>query len=155
ASVLFVSEARKPGLKAFVQQIIAQYAPQPQPPVRVLTPQQLLTAKTQGSYKPLLLLVRPDFVVASTDLSPLQSFNAQLNRGGGRFGTTPFGQRLMEAYASGAGVLIGADLQKLEGLRPRTNPMAGNAFQQSGFAGMKFFVMDSKYVAGKASSNME
>ena len=156
-SLLVVAQARKPGLKAFVDQIIKQYAPQPQPPVRVLTPQQLVTAKAQGKYKPLLLLVRPDFVVATTDLATLRAFNAQLNRRAGGLATTPFGQRLAQTYPGGAQVVAGVDLQKMLASKPQSNPMVDMALQQSGFADVKYLVMESKYATGMgtASSNAE
>src|SRR5215469_13671786 len=62
-SFVIMAEARKPGLKAFIQQIVSQFGGKTRPPVRVYSPQQLALAKTQRSYKPFLVLVRPDFVV--------------------------------------------------------------------------------------------
>jgi len=155
ASVVVIAEARKPGLKAFIDQIIQQYAPQPKPPVRVLTPQQLLTAKTQRSYKPLLILVRPDYIVASTDLPTLQNFNAHLTRGGAGFTANPFGQRLTQTYASGASVVAGIDLQKMLALRPRGSAENEHLFQQSGFADLKYLIVEGKYENGMASTNAE
>src|SRR5215469_14017376 len=89
-SVVFLSETRKPGLKAFIDQLVNQYGGPSGAPVRVFTQQQLATAKAGTSNKKVLMLVRPDYVVVGSDLPTLQAFNAQLNRGGGRFATTPF-----------------------------------------------------------------
>jgi len=153
-SVVILSETRKPGLKAFIDQLVNQYGGPKGAPVRVFTQQQLAIAKA-GTSKALMMLVRPDYVVAASDLPTLKAFNAQLNRGGGRFATTPFGQRVAQAYQGGASVVIAADLEPLMALRPHTNAQSEAAFQQSGFADLKYLVMQGKYASGLASSNAE
>jgi len=155
-SVVILSEARKPGLKAFIDQLVSQYGGPSNGVVRVFTPQQLLTAKPPTTLsKPLMLVVRPDFIVAASDLPTLQAFNAQLNRGGGRFSTTAFGQRVAQAYQGGTNFVVAADLQPILALRPHTNAQNEAAFQQSGFADLKYIVMQGKYAAGVGSSNVE
>src|SRR5262249_4884049 len=76
-SVLFIAEVRKPGLKAFLEQMIAQFPPTPKPALRILDPQQLAFAKDIPHEQP-IVLVRSDFVIASGDLATLRSFNARL-----------------------------------------------------------------------------
>ena len=154
-SVVVLSEARKPGLKAFINQLVNQYGGPSGAPVRVFTPQQLAIAKAGTSNKKLLMLVRPDYVIVGSDLPTLQAFNTQLNRGGGRFATTPFGQRVVQAYQGGASMVLAADLEPLLALRPHTNAQSEAVFEQSGFADLKYLVVQGKHSSGLVSSYME
>jgi hypothetical protein len=154
-SFVIMAEARKPGLKAFIQQVVDQFGGKTRPPVRVYTPQQLALAKAQRTYKPFLILVRPDFVVASTDLATLKSFNAQLNRGGVRFASSPFGEKIAQQYQNGAGIVFGADLHQLLSLRPHQNEKNEATLQASGFADLKYLVGEAGFEGGTASSNLE
>lgn len=152
-SFLVVTEARKPGLKAFIQQIVGQYGSKTKPPVVVYTPQQLALAKP-ASHKPLVILVRPDFIVASPDLATLRSFNAQLNRKT-NFSSTPFGEKIAQVYQGGASMVFAADLHQLLGLRPHGNPKDEAAFNESGFNDVKYLVGQGQFSGGVASSSME
>lgn len=152
--MLIAAEVRKPGLKAYLQQLLDQYGG-PNAPLQILTLQQLATAKAPPKDKPFIVLVRPDFLVVASDIGILRSFNAQLDRGTGTFATTPFGQRLEQAYQGGVGFLAGADLQPLLALRPHTSEQSEAIFQQSGFADLKYAILDGKYSGGIASSNIE
>lgn len=153
-SFLVVAEARKPGFKAFVQQLLEQYGGKTKPPVVVYTPQQLALAK-QASYKPVVILVRPDFIVASADLATVRSFNARLNRKTDFSGSTPFGQKIAQVYQGGASVVFAADLHQLLGLRPRGNSKDEAVFNESGFNDVKYLVGEGHFSNGVASSSME
>ena len=48
-----------------------------------------------------MILVRPDFVVASCDVGTLQQFDNSLNQGSGGFAGTDFGARMASAYKNG------------------------------------------------------
>src|SRR5579872_2303751 len=153
-SLLIVAEVRKPGLKAFLQQLLEQYGGK-NAPVRILTPEQLLTAKATAKSNPVLMLVRPDFLVVSSDIPTLRSFNAQLTRGAGTLASSPFGQRLAQAYQGGVAGVMGADLQQLLALRPRNQQQSEAIFQQSGFSNLKYLIISSRYGAGGSSSSVE
>src|SRR5579863_3453173 len=152
-SFLFVAEIKKPGVKAFLQQMLDQYGGK-NAPVRIITPQQLLTATTAKS-KQFPLLVRSDVLVAASDMATLRSFNAQLNRGAGTFTSTPFGQRLAHAYESGVAMVGGADLQQLLASRPKGQPQAEAILQQTGFSDVRYAILDGKYAGGVSTSNVE
>jgi hypothetical protein len=155
-SPLVIAEIQKPGLKEFIQQLVAQApAGKHGPGLEVLDQQDLANAQSQPSERGLLVLVRPDFVVVSHDLSALRDFNAQINQGGGGFAATPFGQRLQQAYAGGAGLLFAADLQAMESQRNYENEKREAAFQQSGFADLKYLVAERKDVAGQTLNHAE
>src|SRR5260370_239189 len=76
----------KPGLRAFLQQLLGQYGGKSKatPPVMLYSQQELLAAARVPKSKPLLVLVRPDFVVAGSDLAALKRANAEINRGAGK-----------------------------------------------------------------------
>lgn len=153
-SMLIAAEVRKPGLKAFLQQLLEQYGG-PNAPLQIFTPQQLATAKAPPKDKPFIVLVRPDFLVVSSDIAVLRSFNAQLDRGTGTFATTPFGERLAQAYQGGVGFLAGADLEPLLAMRPHGSEQGETFFQESGFGDLKYAILDGKYSGGIAASNIE
>lgn len=153
-SVLILAPIKKPGLAAFLQKLLDQYGGK-NAPVRILTPQQLLTARAPSANS-LLLLIRTDFLVASSDLAALRSINSQLNSGSGTFASTPFGERLGRAYQGGVGVLLGADLQQLLALRPKGQAQTEAVLQSTGFGDLKYLVIDGKYsTGGVSSSNIE
>ena len=154
-SLLILAEVRKPGLKDFLQQMVKELAGKSKPAVRVLDLKELATAKDLGTAQELMVLVRPDFVVAALDLAILRSFNARLDRGSPQFASTPFGQRLAQAYQSGAEVLAAADLQKVLKQVPTGTEQSQMIFQRTRFADMKYFVWERKSVTGHTLSEGE
>lgn len=152
-SLVIIAEVKKPGIKAYLQQLLAQYGGT-NPPVQLLTPQQLLTAKPAASSQ-LVALVRPDFLVVASDLSALRSVNARINGGAAPFVTTPFGQRLAHAYEGGLNVLFGVDIEQLLALRPQGQPQVEAALEQTGFDNVKYLIGDGKFGGGVSSSTME
>ncbi len=154
-SLLILAEVRKPGLKDFLQQMVKELAGKSKPAVRVLDLKELATAKDLGTAQELMALVRPDFVVAALDLAILRSFNARLDRGSPQFASTPFGQRLAQAYQSGAEVLAAADLQKVLKQVPTGTEQSQMIFQRTRFADMKSFVWERKSVTGHTLSEGE
>jgi type IV pilus assembly protein PilA len=154
AKPLLIAELRKPGLKQFLQQMIEQFANKSKPGIRVLDPQELAIAKENPAGQELLVLVRPDFVVATSDLGTLRSFNARLDRGTRDFISTDFGQRVAQEYQGGVTILAAADVQKiLNQAAPDTKQ--NSTFQQSGFADMKYLVWAHKRAGGGDVSEME
>jgi hypothetical protein len=155
-SLLILAEIRKPGLKNFLQQTIDQLSGKSTPGLRVLDLQELAAAKDRGHGQELTVLVRPDFVVAASDLATLRSFSIRLDqRSPSRFVSTPFGQRVLEEYAGGVTVLGAADLHQTLTQIPQSMQQEQSAFLRSGFADMKYLVWDHKTVAGESVSQLE
>ncbi len=154
-SLLILAEVRKPGLKDFLQQMVKELAVKPKPAVRVLDLKELATVKDLSPAQELVVLVGPDFVVAASDVAALRSFNARLDRGSPQFASTPFGQRLAQAYQSGADVLAAVDLQKVLKQVPTGTEQSQMIFQRTGFADMKYLVWERKSVSGHALSEGE
>jgi len=155
-SLVFLVEIRKPGLKNFLQQTIHQFASKSKLGVRVLDLQELAAAKDPGHAQELMVLVRPDFVVAASDLGTLRSFNTRLDQHSrSRFASTPFGQRVLQEYAGGVTVWGAADVHKILTQIPPGMQQEQSAFRRSGFADMKYLVWDHKTVGGQAVSQLE
>jgi hypothetical protein len=160
-SPLIVAEVRRPGLKEFIQNQLAEKSDDPRHgTLRALDEQELASA-SDSKQEPhdLVVLVRPDLVAAAFSVAALQSFDAQLKRGSaGGFAATPFGQRVAEAYQSGAGILFGADLEQIV---PTMNASVHHqqsgriAFERTGFADAKYLVAERKDVGGQTTNHAE
>jgi type IV pilus assembly protein PilA len=152
--LLVVAELRKPGLKKFLQDKITQLGGESKQGVHILDLQDLAAAKDVGSPKDLLVLVRPDYVVAAMDLATLRNFNARLASHSREFLATPFAQRIAKEYASQITLLAAADLHKII---DKTPPVLrqDTSFQRSGFADVKYLIWEHRTVDTKTISQTE
>ncbi len=154
-SLLMIAEVRKPGLRESLQQIVTELTGTSKPRVRVLEPQELATVQERRGSQELLILVRSDFVVGASDLATLRSVNARLNGRNGGFVSTPFGQRVAQAYAGGVTVLGAADVHSFLGQVPSSGNQDHAILQRSGFADSKYFVWEHTSVGGQSVSQAE
>lgn len=152
--LLVVTQARKPGLKKFLQEWITLHGGESEQDVRVLDLQDLASAKDDAANHPLLVLVRPDFVVAAMDLATLRKFNSRLASHGREFASTPFGRRLADEYAGGVTLLAAADLHRIIDHSPPDLKQSA-AFQSSGFADVKYLVWEYKAAGAQTISQTE
>jgi len=152
--LLVVAEIRKPGLKKFLQETITHLGGESKQGVHILDLQDLAVAKDAAPSKDLLVLVRPDYAVAATDLSTLRKFNSQLERHGREFASTPFAQRVAKEYAGGVTLLATADLHKIVDQAP-PELRQGAGFQRSGFADVKYLIWEHKTVGTQTVSQTE
>jgi hypothetical protein len=154
-SPLLLAEVRKPGLKLFIQQAAKELAGKSPSPVRVLDVAELAAAKDTIGSEQLLILVRPDFVLAAPDLTVLRSFNALVDHNSRAFAAVPFGQRLARGYEGGASIVAGLDLQNILGQIPPEPGQNPELLRRSGFGDVKYLVLEHKRVAGEEASQME
>jgi type IV pilus assembly protein PilA len=152
--LLVAAEIRKLGLKKFLQETITQLGGESKQRVHVLDQQDLATAKDEGLPKSFLLLVRPDYVVAATDLATLRKFNARLASQNREFASTPFGERVAKEYAGGITLLAAADLHKIVEQTP-PDVKQNTSFQRSGFADVKYLIWEHKTVGAQTVSQTE
>lgn len=156
---LVVAEVQKPGLKEFIQQLVAQ-APGDKhgSGLQILGPGDLANVEGASSEQrehSLRILVLPNFVAVSPDISALRDFNAQLNQSGAGLAATAFGQRLQQAYSGGAGLLFAADLRQMENQLKQGQGKQAAVFQQTGFADLKYLVAERKDVGGQTMNQAE
>ena len=154
-NLLILAEVRKPGLKDFLQQMTKEFAGKSEPAVRIMDDQELAAAKNAFPEQQLVILVRPDLLVATSDLTTLRKFVAQLHPDSQEFAATPFGRRVEEAYAGGTSIVGAVDLQKILKRVPSANDESRMMLQRTGFADMKYLVWQHKSVDGHATNQME
>lgn len=152
--VLAVAEVRKPGLKKFLEQMMKDLGGQEKPPLRILDPQELATAAARNTADEPVLLVRSDYVVVALTVAALRDFNARLDQNTRAFASTPFGQRMAQAYEAGGTTLVGADLQRIMQRSP-SSPQQDQELQRTGFRDLKYLVWQHKHVAGHVVGEWE
>ena len=154
-SLLVLAEIKKPGLQDFLQPMAKNPTGKSKPLFRVFDKQQLATAIDTPPPQEPVVLVRPDFAVATLDLGELKRLSAHLDAQRGDFISTPFGQRIGRAYQGGATFIGAADLQAFLHLLPPDSKPRQVLSQRSGFADMKYLVWKHASVAGEAASQIE
>lgn len=152
---LILAEVRKPGLKDFLQQMSKELGVNAKPAVRVLDLHELSAASDIDAVQQPAILVRPDFVIVARDVAALSKFNARLDAGVREFASTPFGERVTQAYDGGTTVVGAIDLEELLKQVPPRSGEGQEVFEKTGFGDMKYLVWTHKNVAGHAASEME
>lgn len=103
-----------------------------------------------GGDHQLYVWINGDVLVASPKLEQLQT----VAKGGSSFSGTPFYTRIAQVYSEGAGIVLGADLEKIiahtRGVRRiGLGDQKEQAMSQLGVFNMKSFVLDQKDTDGK------
>lgn len=154
-NVLVVAELRKPGLKEFLAQAEKDLGVESGSTLRVLDVHELASAKDSGPSKGLVVVVRPDYMMAGSDLATLRKLNARLERKQVEFGSTPFGQRVAQAYDGGLSAVGAVDLQSVLAQMPRSTEQNEKLIQRTGFSDVKYLVWEHRSGGGQASSEVE
>jgi hypothetical protein len=153
--LLIVAELRKPGVKKGLEQILRESPGETQSAVRVLDLQQLAQAKSGSGTQQLVVLVRPDFVIAAESLEALRGFNAFLDARTTDFASTPFGQRLTEAYQGGTSAVMAADLHTILSQIPPGTQQNQKIFDRTGLKDAKYAVWQYRHRAQGSEGQME
>jgi hypothetical protein len=98
------------------------------------------------------VLLRPGLIAVAAGREPLRLLDA---RPGASLENTPFGERIGEAYASGAGILFAADLERITAAGPPRN--RGEAVERdfahrAGFDTLRYLVFESKEIRGQSQT---
>jgi type II secretory pathway pseudopilin PulG len=155
AKFLVVAQLRKPGLKKVLEQFLKESSGESQSQVRILDLEELARAKSGTGVQQLVVLVRPDFVIATESLEALRSFNSLLDARTTEFASTPFGQRLTEAYQGGTSALMAADLHTILNQIPAGTSQNQKMFDRTGFKDAKYVVWEYRHKAQASTSQME
>ena len=142
-------------MKDFLQQADKELSTKGKPALRILEPQELAAATEQHPGDEPVVLVRPDFVVVAFDLATLRACNSQLDKKSGTFASTPFGQRMLQAYQGGAGIVFGMDLQKILDEMPKKQDKDLMALQRAGFMDLKYLVWEHKDAGSESTTQTE
>lgn len=154
-SFLMVAEIRKPGLKEWLAMAVKDFGDKTKPAARIFDPNELASAKDSALPHELLVLVRPDYIVAALDLATLRRFNARLDKKEREFASTPFGQKITREYSNGVSSLAAVDLEKVLTLLPKSTEPNEKTFRQTGFADMKYLFWEHKKIGGQEGSQIE
>ncbi len=154
-TVVAIARVRKPGFKDFLQQMLRQIPSKSKPTLRVIDLQELAVAKDDAAGNGAVIVVRPDFVIAAPSVNAARNFNSLIERKAGRFASTAFGMRLLQAYTDGASALAGADLEQLLKQVPPGTMKDPEMFQRTGFADVKYLIWEHKSGEGKTASQAE
>jgi hypothetical protein len=165
--VLLVTEAKKPGLKDFLQKISKDLPEPANSHLRIVDAQELAAATAgprkdglskdglskDGLNKEFVILVRPDFIAAASDLVTLRQFNARLEKNSGDFASSTFGRRVAQVYEGGATTVLAADLEQIL----KKIPLGSNrdTLERTGFSDVKYLVSSHSMVPGQSSGQME
>ena len=153
-SFAVVASIKKPGVKAFLENMDRHLSGTTNSHLQILEPQQLASAKDSGKTEP-VVLVRPDVMVLGFNLASLRDLNAQLDQGGATFASSGLGKRLAKSYEAGTTTIFGADLQKFFTLIPSTQMQASMMLDKTGFGDAQYAIMDSNMQGKSSTSNME
>jgi type IV pilus assembly protein PilA len=153
-SGVLAAEIKKPGLREFLDKLNATFTSQGDR-LRILDPQQLASAgETDVAHGP-AVLIRPDFMAVSFNVTSLREFSSQVDNHGPRFASSALGQRLAQAYQEGANSIIGLDLHKLIGLIPLTKPQDKVILEKTGFGDVNYLVASYAMSAARLSNESE
>jgi len=154
-NVVVMAQIAKSGLREFLASQIAK-SDSPNN-IHLFSPEDL-GAATQGSDRDLYVLITPQFVAASPDLSRLADLNKRWSGGeASGFAQSDFGKRIASEYTSGAGLLIAVNLEQMSS----DHAVAAQAdrhegmLESSGFANAKYLIAQRKDYGGKASNTAE
>lgn len=139
-SPVLVSEVRQDGLEDFLQNHLAATLSNHQgnpndSEMHVVNPQTLpsLTESTDG----MIMLVRENMLVVGGDVASVRQMNAQIAAGGGGFGGTDFGKRILNVYSQGAETLVAVNFGNIVNTTQHENTPA---FRSSGFSNVKYLI---------------
>ena len=151
---LLVAEVRRPGLRELLEEELAGADRQEDRPAVRIVGDAALGAPADKAV--VFVLLRPGLVAVATEERALWALDAR--RDGTRPGLdrTPFGQRILEAYPGGVGLLFAADLERMTAAvaEPdgRRDPRQQQALHRSGLDGLRYLVLERKVVAEESQT---
>ena len=150
---MLVAEVRRPGLREFLEEKLAS-APQAedQPTIRILGDEAVPGASVDKSV--VFVLLRPGLVAVATDEKTLWALDARRQGTGAGLDRTPFGQRILEAYPGGVGLLFAADLERMTAAVAAhdSSTQQQQALHRSGLDGLRYLVLERKVVAEESQT---
>ena len=155
ANLVVVAETRRAGLKELLQKILTGTANKSASNFRVLDVTELAGERKAAKPGEFVVLVRPDYVIASTELESVRRFSDRLDLKQDEFASTAFGRRVQEAYAGGTSSLITGDLGKVISQFPPEKPASVEMMDRTGFKDMQYLVWNHKGGSGKSVSEIE
>ena len=139
---LLVAEIRKAGLKQALETLLASAPAKSRPDVRIVDLQELSSLPDKSTGRQTLVLVRPDYLIVAPDAATARRFNASLDQRSGDFASTPFAQRLAQAYRDNITVVAGLDLQTLVRQAAAEQKQSAAMIDRTGFSDAKYAIWE-------------
>ena len=157
ANMLLVAPMKKPGVKIALKQLLTDVASKSKskPGVRILDPQELAGAEDMSPGQDIVVLVRPDYLVAAANIGTLRGFSNRLDANTRGFTATGFGQRVARAYQDGITVVGAADLHTILNQALPENKPERTTLQRTGFADVQYMVWEHTNIGGQDISQTE
>ena len=147
---LLVAEVAKPGLREHLEELLAASG-QPNAALGIAGESGTLGASAR---KPdLFVLLRPGLVAVGPDEKALLALDARREGAGAGLDQTPFGQRILETFPNGVGILFAADLERITAKVAATegrDAQGRQALERTGLDGMRYLIVERKVVADEA-----
>jgi ferric-dicitrate binding protein FerR (iron transport regulator) len=150
---VLLAEVRQSGLKDYLQNHLADILKSRQGTanLHVMDPQSLssLASNEHG----MIMLVRPNMLVAGGDAASVRQMSAQLDAGAALFTGTDFGQRIATVYSRGTETLVAANLGQIIN---SSHPQQGDlkALQNSGFNDIKYLIATRGESSGQGDNRI-
>ena len=155
ASLIVIAQVRKPGLKELLQNLPKSFGEEPANGLRILDPKDLAAVKSTAKSNEFVVVVRPDFVIATSSLEIARKFNALLQSKGGDFASALFGRRMTRTYEGGATGVAGADLQQIISHSQLSKSTDSKTLERFGFDNVEYAVWDHKKLGGESIGESE
>jgi hypothetical protein len=150
---LLVAEVTRPGLREFLESELAtDVGREDRPRLRIVGEE----GEASPGEMALFVLLRPGLVAMATDEKTLVALAARREGAGAGLDRTPFGQRILEAYPGGVGLLFAADLGHMTATLAKAgdprDPRQQQALHRSGLDGLRYLVLERKVVAAESQT---
>jgi FecR-like protein/uncharacterized protein DUF3352/putative zinc finger protein len=136
---VLLAEVRQSGLKDYLQNHLADILKSSQGTanLRVVDTQSL--PSLAGDERGMVMLVRPNLLVAGGNAASVRQMSAQLDAGATHFTSTDFGQRIASVYSRGTETLVAANLSEI--INGSHSPQEDSkALRNSGFNDVKYLI---------------
>jgi type II secretory pathway pseudopilin PulG len=142
---VLLAEVRKSGLRELLLRMSAESGKKSKFNFLVIDPHELTLVKSLAKLPDLMILVRPDFVIAAPDIASVRKYDALLTAANKQFPSTPFGQRILQSYQGGVSVVGAADVHSIASQYHESEVKKNQQIlEQTGFNDVKYLVWDRK-----------
>ena len=146
-----LARVRQPGLEAFVQRENQQLSAKGPRPALQMVRNPWAVPSTSG--QPILVYVKDDLLMASSDVAELQRAASRVQQPGpGHFAETPLYQQILRSYQQGAGWLLCADMEQIVAHNVQSG---SNHDLPPGIGDVRYLTMEHREVDGKTDNRAD
>ena len=136
---ILLAEVRQQGLKDYLQNHLADTLKTPQGVANLHVVDAQSLSSLAGDEHGMIMLVRPNMLVAGGDAASVRQMSAQLDAGATLFAATDFGQRIATVYSRGTETLVAANIGQIL-INTHAQEADSKALRNSGFNDIKYLI---------------